>query len=149
MPFADVARRIASFLKALAKGGPLRRFSTWFFVVRAPEGVVTIDHGEIHEDLWLTPQDAMAKHAVREIELVPPTWLTLHQLAPHATVDEALAWAAHTEPNPRFWTRRLALDPVTLVWHGDAAYDTLEPATPGARNRLALHGDGWVYERSS
>ncbi len=130
----------------VAKGGPLRRFSTWFFVAPAPEGIVSIDHGEIHEDRWLTPREAMSKHAAGEIEIVPPTWITLHQLAAHNSVDEAITWARAVEPKPRFWTRRLSKDPLTLVWHGDAAYETLDPKTLGGRNRLALHAEGWVYE---
>ncbi len=130
----------------VAKGGPLRRFSTWFFIAPAPEGEVAIDHGEIHEDAWLTPQEAMDRHAAGTIELAPPTWITLHQLSPHATVAEALAWAQEREPIPRFWTRRLSKDPITLVFHGDVAYDSLSPDEAGPRNRLLLHPTGWVYE---
>ncbi|MDA3038711.1 MAG: NUDIX hydrolase [Actinomycetota bacterium] len=130
----------------VAKGGLLRRFSTWFFIAPAPEGEVAIDHGEIHEALWLTPREAMDKHAAGLIELVPPTWITLHQLAPHATVAEAQTWASTRRPTPRFWTRRLAKDPITLVWHGDAAYESLDPALAGPRNRLLLHPTGWIYE---
>jgi hypothetical protein len=90
----------------------------------------------------------MEKHAAGVIELVPPTWLTLHQLSAHRSVDEALTWAAAIDPVPRFWTRRLSKEPLTLVWHGDAAYETLAPEAAGGRNRLLLHSGGWVYERS-
>lgn len=132
----------------VTKGGPLRRFSTWFFAAPAPEGAVAIDHGEIHDDQWLTPSQAMAMHHNREIEIVPPTWITLHQLGAHGTVADALTWAADREP-PRFWTQRLSKDPITLVWHGDAAYETLDPELGGERNRLTMHPDGWVYETSA
>lgn len=129
----------------VSRGGPLRRFSTWFFAAPAPQGEVAIDHGEIHDDQWLTPAQAMALHREGEIEIVPPTWITLHQLSAHDQVADALAWAADREP-PRFWTQRLAKDPVTLVWHGDAAYETLDPTIEGRRNRLIMHPEGWVYE---
>lgn len=129
----------------VTKGGPLRRFSTWFFAAPAPHGEVAIDHGEIHDDQWLTPAGAMDLHRQGQIEIVPPTWITLHQLAAHETVDSALAWAADREP-PRFWTQRLSKDPLTLVWHGDAAYENLDPAADGPRNRLVMHPDGWVYD---
>jgi len=126
---------------------PVRRFSTWFFVAAAPPGNVAIDHGEIHEDAWLSPNDALGKHSAGEIELVPPTWLTLMQLSQHRTIDAALVWAAANEPE-RFWTKPLARKPPVLVWEGDAAYESLLADTPGGRNRLTMNPDGWVYDRS-
>ncbi|MFT7599788.1 MAG: 8-oxo-dGTP pyrophosphatase MutT (NUDIX family) [Acidimicrobiales bacterium] len=127
--------------------GPIRRFSTWFFAGDAPAGDVAIDNGEIHEHAWLTPSDAMAKHQAGEIELVPPTWLTLYQLVEHDTVAAALRWAQTTE-SARFWTKPLKGGAKTLVWEGDAAYESLDPTATGARNRLVLHPEGWVYEKT-
>lgn len=52
-----------------------KRFSTWFFVCRAPvgqDGVVTIDMGEIHEDEWVRPAEMLARRDAGEIQLVPP-----------------------------------------------------------------------------
>ena len=51
-----------------------KRFSTWFFVARAPEGAVTIDDGEIREHMWVSPQDAIAqrdqaRHRARAADL--------------------------------------------------------------------------------
>jgi len=34
-----------------------RRFSTWFFIAKAPDADVEIDHGEIHEFAWMCPCD--------------------------------------------------------------------------------------------
>ncbi len=127
--------------------GPLRRFSTWFFAAAAPGGDVAIDHGEIHEHEWLGPKQAMAKHLAGEIELVPPTWITLHQLSEHTSVESAMAWARATEPR-RFWTKPMGKSPKTLVWEGDVAYESLDEAMAGPRNRLLMHPEGWVYENS-
>ncbi len=140
--------------------GKIRRFSTWFFVASAPEGDVEVDGGEIHEHQWLTPRDAMGKRQEGEIELVPPTWVTLHQLDQHTTVEAALSWAKVNEPR-EFRTRPIAKDPLTLAWAGDHVYDGhgsqgASPTDPipessgpeGARHRLIMHPDGWIYERS-
>jgi 8-oxo-dGTP pyrophosphatase MutT (NUDIX family) len=128
--------------------GPRRRFSTWFFVTSAPDGLVTVDDGEILEHRWLTPDAALAQHADGEIELVPPTWVTLHQLQGHGAADDAMRWAAGAEPE-EFHTRPIATDPaLTLAWAGDAAYEGGSAETPGARNRLVLDPAGWRYERS-
>ncbi len=42
---------------------------------------MTIDGGEIHESDWMRPLDALTRRDALEIELAPPTWMTLHYLA--------------------------------------------------------------------
>jgi 8-oxo-dGTP pyrophosphatase MutT (NUDIX family) len=127
--------------------GPRRRFSTWFFASAAPGGAIAIDYGEIHEDRWLSPGEALSQHRAGEIELAPPTWVTLTQLSDHGTVNDALAWAATTEP-AEFRTKPIARKPVTICWAGDAAYETGRADTAGDRHRLVMAPDGWIYERS-
>ncbi len=152
----------------MAGRGPARRFSTWFFVAPAPAGEVAIDHGEIHDDRWMAPSEAIERHRSGEIELVAPTWITLWQLSQHDEVASAVDWAT-TNPSPEFRTRPLRRKPLTLAWEGDAAYDEaegvmkrvaeegddLDPSTlpdliaiPGARNRLTIQKEGWQYEHS-
>lgn len=127
--------------------GPRRRFSTWFFVAKAPVGEVAIDHGEIHEDRWLSPQEALAQHREREIELAPPTWITLQQLSAHGSVSEAVAWATTAE-SEEFRTKPIGKDPVTIAWAGDVAYGGGAVDDPGPRHRLVMHPHGWHYERT-
>lgn len=127
--------------------GPRRRFSTWFFIARAPEGEVIVDGGEIHEYQWLTPRAAIDRHRQGQIELVAPTWVTLWQLAGHDTVEAAVQWAASQVP-PRFHTRPLPTEPLTLTWEPDVYHAGGGPDDPGPRHRLLLDPQGWVYERS-
>ena len=75
-----------------------RRFATWFFMARAPEGAVTVDDGEIHEHQWIRPADAMARRDAGEIEIIPPTWMTLRLLTEESTVDATLAAARARDP---------------------------------------------------
>lgn len=126
-----------------------RRFSTWFFVTEAPAGEIVVDGGEIHEHQWLTPSDAIAKRQAGEIELVPPTWVTLYQLSQHDTVAAAIAWAAANEPD-EFRTRPIRTDPMTLTWAGDVAHagGVVDDDVDGARHRLVLDAGGWTYERT-
>lgn len=126
---------------AMPTKGPRRRFSTWFFAVDAPDGEVAIDHGEIHDDVWISPTEAHRRHAAGEVELVPPTWITLWQLAQHRTVADALAWAADT-PSRVFKTRSIQAKPPILAWSGDAEYG--DGST--GRNRITLTANGWDYE---
>jgi ADP-ribose pyrophosphatase YjhB (NUDIX family) len=125
-----------------------RRFLTWFFVAAAPEGEVVIDDGEIHEHEWLSPEEALRRRDALEIELAPPTFVTLKTLAQWTRVEEALA-AVERRENEFFETRIGVTDdgPVAL-WHGDAGYEATDAAATGARHRLSMAKDRWHYERS-
>jgi 8-oxo-dGTP pyrophosphatase MutT (NUDIX family) len=128
-----------------------KRFATWFFACRAPvgeDGIVTIDGGEIHEDEWVRPGDMLRRRDAGDIQLVPPTVVTLHDLAQHATVDEALDAARSREPF-RYVTKILGRpDDGALValWHGDAAYETEDLDQPGPRHRLTMDDPDWTFE---
>lgn len=133
-------------LASIKTAGPRRRFSTWFFLAEAPGGEVTIDDGEIHEHRWLTPAAAMTKRNAGEIELAPPTWVTLHQLGQHKTVADATTYGASQLSAPYFETRPLATTPLSLAWDGDHAYHGGDPHDEGPRNRLVLDDSGWEYD---
>lgn len=132
---------------AMVTAGKKRRYSTWFYVGAAPEAVVAVDGGEILEHQWWSASDALRRFDASEIEIVPPTWITLHELAGFATVDAAMGAAAARTP-PMFHTKPIPGRPVTLVWDGDAAYDSGDLDAPGGRNRLLMARNGWTYERT-
>jgi 8-oxo-dGTP pyrophosphatase MutT (NUDIX family) len=131
-----------------------KRFSTWIFVAGAPTGgagAVTVDGGEIHDHEWVRPADVIARRDAGEIEIAPPTWVSLWRLSAAATVHDALALARSAEPE-RFETHIAKVDGgIAAVWRDDVAYDDadMEPARSGPRHRLLMLPDGWVYERSS
>ena len=127
-----------------------KRFATWFFLAPAPDGAVTVDGGEIKEHAWWRPADTLARLAAEEIDMVPPTFITLMELAEHPTVDEALAAARGRADDIPHYATHVALDgktPVSL-WHGDAGYDTHDVSAPGPRYRLTLSRGGWRFERT-
>lgn len=134
--------------REMVTAGKRRRFSTWFFVAAAPRGGIEVDMGEIHEHRWLSPAEALALHRTGEIELVPPTWVTLHQLD---QVDRLADLDDPTRPQveiERFVTRPVPGTPVRLLWEGDVAYhDPNRIDADGPRHRLTLHPGNWVYDR--
>ena len=96
----------------------------------------------------MRPSDALRRRDAREIELAPPTWVTLHELSSWNRVEEALAAVSARTPE-RFETR-IAMEanaPVAL-WRPDAGWRDGDPATPGRRHRLSMHETCWRYERS-
>jgi 8-oxo-dGTP pyrophosphatase MutT (NUDIX family) len=129
-------------------GEAARRFATWFFMAAAPEGTVVIDDGEIRESLWIRPAEAMRRRDAGEIEIVAPTWVTLHRVTEAASTAEALASAAAAEPG--IYRTRLGRveGGMVALWHGDAAYDDSDTAKPGPRHRLVMLEGGWQLERS-
>lgn len=127
----------------------IKRFATWFFAVGAPDGEVTIDNGEIHDHRWMTPSAALAAREVGEVELSPPTWITLHTLEPHGDVAGALD-ALESSP-PEFYATRICMveGGVLALYAGDAGYDDEDPEVPGPRHRLAMMDTGWSYVRDA
>ncbi len=125
-----------------------KRFLTWFFVAPASAGRVEIDGGEIHDHAWMRPEDALARRDAHEIELAPPTWVTLHELAAWKKVEEVLA--AVRARTPEFFSTQIARtdEGMVALWHGDAGYEDRDCSRPGGRHRLQMTGGDWVYERT-
>jgi 8-oxo-dGTP pyrophosphatase MutT (NUDIX family) len=127
-----------------------KRFSTWFFLAAIHHGVkVVIDGGEIHEHQWMAPADALRRRDDLEIELAPPTWVTLRRLAGAPDTAAALADAAAVAEPEHFVTNIVRSgDDMVALWHGDAGYESGDADRPGPRHRLWMLAGGWRYERS-
>jgi 8-oxo-dGTP pyrophosphatase MutT (NUDIX family) len=126
-----------------------KRFLTWFFIAEAPAGRVAIDRGEIHNHAWMRPAEALERRDAGDIQLAPPTWVTLHELAQWHTTAEAVAAAGQRTPE-HFVTRvGMTEEGPVALWHGDAGYADSDATKPGPRHRLWLHGSGWRYERTT
>jgi 8-oxo-dGTP pyrophosphatase MutT (NUDIX family) len=125
-----------------------RRFATWFFAARAPRGEVTIDEGEITESRWITPGQALALHRAGEIELVPPTYVSLHYLSLHDSTEEALRVLDALQP--RHYATRICAngDELVALWAGDAGYESGDVEAPGPRHRLVMGSGGFEFDDS-
>lgn len=126
----------------------IKRFATWFFLAEAPPTLVHVDGGEIVDHLWVRPTAALGRHAAGEVELLPPTWVTLEVLSHHDTVALALE-ATAAAPVDRYETRFATVDGQTIsMWAGDAGYELGDPHRLGPRHRLSIGSLPWRYERS-
>lgn len=124
-----------------------KRFLTWFFLARAPEGEVTIDDGEIKAHRWIRAADAMEKRQAGEIELAPPTWITLERLARYASVEDALRQTREGAPEI-FETLIVMTDNgAVALYSGDAGYEAADATAEGSRHRLEMRDSGWRYTR--
>ena len=127
---------------------PRKRFATWFFAAEAHDTPdVVVDHGEITDHQWVRPQDALARHAAGEIDIVPPTWVTLHHLsqaAPAGALLERLANGAVKVYQTR--VGKTADGVRVAMWRGDAGYEPWDATVAGGRHRLVMAENGFVFE---
>jgi 8-oxo-dGTP pyrophosphatase MutT (NUDIX family) len=124
-----------------------KRFATWFFMTRAPEDhAVTVDGSEIHEYLWVAPSEALSMHARGEIELMPPTFLSLTELTSCRDTDDAIQ-RARRRVAPVFEPHIVVRNgkPTEAIYFGDAAYRASDPNLPGTRHRIVMTPGNWVY----
>ncbi|MGH9057421.1 MAG: NUDIX hydrolase [Acidimicrobiales bacterium] len=126
-----------------------RRFATWFFVAPAgPDHAVVVDEAEIREHRWMSPAAAMRARDSGEIELAPPTYMTLWWLRSHPGADAVIATAASHPPER--YSVRLAFDEQRQVratlWDGDEGFADGDLQRPGPRRRLWLDPAGWRVE---
>ena len=130
-----------------------KRFSTWFFVahIDASDNEVVVDGGEIHESRWLAPADALQQVNEQQINLLPPTIVTLHELAGFSDCASALAHYRQREAmifQPHTFVGEQGTDTegqFVFLYEGDAGYDASDPAIEGQRHRLELVEGRWCY----
>jgi 8-oxo-dGTP pyrophosphatase MutT (NUDIX family) len=126
-----------------------KRFSTHFFLTRAPHDIadVSIDHGEITEHAWINPTKALERRAAGEIEVVTPTFVTLDWLRRHDSLDDLIG---SIEQPQSFHTRIRPLegsDPGNIAfYHGDVGYESMDPDIPGPRRRCYMLSSAWWWE---
>ena len=149
---ADVLLPVATltyFSHWLTPAGMKRRFATWFFVAKLPEGAsVSVDGEEMVEARWVRPEDAVAEHQAGKLRLPPPTVVSLIDLSQHRSVHAAVATARRRIP-PYFFPKVCADDPddVVMLYPGDAGYKSSNRSVQGARHR-AMWVDGVItYQR--
>jgi hypothetical protein len=71
-----------------------RRFDTRFFLTRVPpDQTPAHDETETTHSVWTTAAAATETARRKDIILPPPTWMTLEELLPYRSVDDALRHA--------------------------------------------------------
>jgi 8-oxo-dGTP pyrophosphatase MutT (NUDIX family) len=135
----------------LTPPGQPRRFDTLHFIAQAlPDQSVTIQAAEVAAYRWIDAAQALQLHARGELELPPPTYVTLIALEPMRTIEEARSVLGklpmHYIPRPH-----RSDDGLIYLYAEDAAYESGDLDAPGARHRLHVpkgkSGQSWRYER--
>jgi 8-oxo-dGTP pyrophosphatase MutT (NUDIX family) len=126
-----------------------KRFVTWFFLGPAGERTdVRVDGREIVAGRWVRPAEAIAEHRAGELDIPPPTFVTLLTLSEAPALSHLHAECATREPQ--------IFEPKVVVgeqgffslYGGDAGFEDCDVTRPGPRHRLYSTSRGWAYERS-
>ena len=107
--------------------GEPRRFDTRFFIARAPEAQEPLhDDNETIASLWVSPIEALERHARGDLAMISPTTSNLQFLAPHGTTTDALN-AAKKIGTPTAILPKLKTDAegkvIGIAMPGDADYN--------------------------
>ncbi len=125
-----------------------KRYDTWFFVTSVNSMTVRVDGFEIHEHKWFKPLEALESQRAGQIQLMPPTFVTLQELS---RFDTAAAVLSNYRASPPVrYSPRIVMVPggVCSLYQGDAGYETKDPDKPGLRHRFWMIDSGWRYEKS-
>jgi len=114
------------------RGAP-RRYDTRFFVAAAPHGQIAAHSaGETIAEVWISPDDALARHRAGEIEIIFPTIRNLQVIGRFATSAELLEAAALASSAVPAIEPRVVPDGngMRIVLPGDPAYERPEVPDP-------------------
>lgn len=126
-----------------------KRFATWFFLYhQQSDEAVKVDGGEIVDFRWAQPQQLLAEHSEGRLKIVPPTFVTLVELARLQAAPVCIE--AYRRRGLRYYLPRVSMqgERVCFMYQEDAGYDSLDPELPGPRHRGYMDKGGCAYECS-
>jgi 8-oxo-dGTP pyrophosphatase MutT (NUDIX family) len=126
-----------------------QRFDTWFFLgVLDTSHEVVVCGSEMVSHRWISPAGALLAQRSGEIQLAPPTFVTVQWLGAHSRAAEARD-ALGRGPILTFRPRlSRSASGTFMLYPGDAGYESGDADRPGPRHRILALKDGWQYERS-
>lgn len=87
---------VVPFARVVTPRSEPRRFDTHFFLAELPAGAEALPaEAESDELVWAAPSRALDAGLDGGLALLPPTWVTLMQLAAFDSSADLLAWARH------------------------------------------------------
>ncbi|MFO8010308.1 MAG: NUDIX domain-containing protein [Dehalococcoidia bacterium] len=125
-----------------------RRYKTWFFAAAIDDQNVRVDGEETLGYRWIKPGEAIKAQGTGEMQMVPPTYVTLADLSKYKTLEGLVA--SFEGRSLEVFLPRIKILPggFCSLYHGDAAYDGGDIHQPGGRHRLWGMETGWYYERT-
>jgi 8-oxo-dGTP pyrophosphatase MutT (NUDIX family) len=122
--------RIFYFSHWITPEGAPRRYDTRFFVARAPEAQEPLhDDREVIANLWIRPEEALARHEAGEYEMVFPTVRSLETLRRFERADDVVEAARAIDRVPAILPRIVEdASGYRILLPGDDGYADAVPA---------------------
>lgn len=130
--------------------GAKKRFATWFFLaILEDDQDVTVDGGEIADHRWVRPEVALAELADEEhpFRLMPPTFVSLVDIAPFAVCAQAKAGISARRPFVYAPRMVFVEDGICFLYEGDAGYEQESLDIDGPRHRVYMVNNQLDYVR--
>jgi 8-oxo-dGTP pyrophosphatase MutT (NUDIX family) len=126
-----------------------KRFATWFYIsiVDTAQSVV-VDGSEIVEHRWYKPADAIIALKNKELEMMPPTFITLTELAEAADANDALLMYRERKIPQYLPKFTMTNKGICMLYPGDAGYDLGDQEAEGRHHRMWMLEEGWRFENS-
>jgi glyoxylase-like metal-dependent hydrolase (beta-lactamase superfamily II)/8-oxo-dGTP pyrophosphatase MutT (NUDIX family) len=119
-----------------------RRYDTRFFVAEMPPGQrADARNTEVTEAGWHRPSDALAAWHAGDLQLLPPTWVTLEQLSVFSEVRAALAAGDERPITPLIPKVRRDGDRIQLHLPGELGYEDAPLSLSPRQLPVVLNGD--------
>ena len=117
-----------------------RRFATYFFFVDTDfyNSDVQIDDGEIKDHLWLTPSEALDRMKARELNMMPPTIMSLQLISNCRSTKEARSFLREQKPLFVLPVLKMKNSCAICLYEGDAGYHSGNEDVKGARHRYTM-----------
>lgn len=126
-----------------------KRFSTWFFAVDISHNnqSLQVDGQEIVEAKWFQPETILRLHQEGEMELVPPTYITLLECRRHSR-PETLLQHFSAKDVEHFLPKAINTESLMCyLYPGDSGYDSGDPALDSVQHRLLIRDNEWSYRK--
>lgn len=130
--------------------GAKKRFATWFFLTILEDGQqVQVDGGEIAKHRWVRPQIALAESANESepLRLVPPTFVSLKDIAECANCEEAREIFSARDAFAYAPRMVFVEEGICFLYQGDAGYESENVEAEGNRHRLLMINEQLDYIR--
>lgn len=124
-----------------------KRYDTWFFAARAPEGQDLRPHlDEASEAAWLRPCDVIAEAMAQRQFLAPPTLYVLEQVSACSAAEEALRLIRASPAPVCRPVMEFKGEGIQIYLPGDPEHPDPTPAYPGKPTRVVYSGSRWWRE---
>jgi 8-oxo-dGTP pyrophosphatase MutT (NUDIX family) len=123
-----------------------KRFATWFLIAPLLENKeIEVDDSEIVDFCWLTPQAAIDLHNNQTLKILPPTYLTLTELAQSNSIEAAII-ASKKRETPHYFPSMVFHDQTaSILLNDDAGHSEGNIDASYPHHRMTLKDSVWHY----